>query len=93
MKKILCFWALISVSLGGFAEVPAQLLSITCVSCHGNDGQAIPDLKNLATNDIEKALLDFKYDRRFSTVMSRIAKGFDDAELKVIAQNFHRQGK
>ncbi len=54
-------------------------------SCSGCHGAAAPiagrDAKELAS-----ALLAFRSGARPSTVMGRIAKGFDDAELSSIAR-------
>jgi len=67
------------------------MLSITCNGCHGPDGKsvgAIPSIGGKAADYIEKALLDFRDDKRPSTVMQRHAKGYSDAEIKLMAEYF-----
>ncbi|WP_455208836.1 c-type cytochrome [Kaarinaea lacus] len=67
------------------------ILSITCNGCHGPDGKstgAIPSIGGKSADYIEKALLDFRDDKRPSTVMQRHAKGYSDAEIKLIAEYF-----
>lgn len=67
------------------------MLSITCAGCHGTDGKstgAIPSIAGKSADYIEKAMLDFKAEKRPSTVMSRHAKGYSDEEIKLIAEYF-----
>jgi len=69
----------------------SSMLSITCNGCHGPDGKstgAIPSIGGKSAEYIEKALLDFRDDKRPSTVMKRHAKGYSDAEIKLIAEYF-----
>ncbi len=86
MKKVLI------VSLGWMlcqhvlAEVSPQLISFSCRNCHASHKQGMPDLDLLSVVAIKQALLDFKYDKRQSTVMGRIAKGFSDSEIADVAQ-------
>jgi len=66
----------------------SAMLSITCAGCHGTDGHstgAIPSIAGMPAAYIEKAMLDFRDDKRASTVMGRHAKGYSDAEIKMIA--------
>lgn len=67
------------------------ILSITCNGCHGPDGKstgAIPAIGGKSAEYIEKAMLDFREGKRPSTVMQRHAKGYSDAEIKLIAEYF-----
>jgi sulfide dehydrogenase cytochrome subunit len=69
----------------------AAMLSITCAGCHGTDGRstgAIPGIADKSADYIEKAMLDFKAGKRPSTIMGRHAKGYSDAEIKLIAEYF-----
>ena len=59
-----------------------------CFSCHGTDGRspgAIPSLTNKNAQQAALVLKEFKSGARASTVMSRHAKGYTDAELEAIA--------
>jgi len=59
-----------------------------CAACHGPDGRSqgsIPAIDNLSTEDFIAALQAFRAGTRQGTVMTRIAKGVDDAELRAMA--------
>jgi sulfide dehydrogenase cytochrome subunit len=59
-----------------------------CAACHGSDGRsqgAIPAIDNLSPEDFIAALKAFRTDARQGTVMNRIAKGIDDAEISAMA--------
>jgi len=67
------------------------MLSITCAGCHGTDGRsqsAIPSIAGKDADYISKAMLEFRDEKRPSTVMSRHAKGYSDEEIKLIAEYF-----
>lgn len=90
---ILAVTGLVLVPLTSNAEPVTEgaILSITCNGCHGPDGKstgAIPSIGGKSADYIEKALLDFRDDKRPSTVMQRHAKGYSDAQIKLIAEYF-----
>ncbi|WP_455375336.1 c-type cytochrome [Kaarinaea lacus] len=67
------------------------MLSITCAGCHGTDGRsngAIPSIAGKSADYISQAMMDFRDDKRPSTVMMRHAKGYNDEEIKLIADYF-----
>ena len=67
------------------------MLSITCAGCHGPDGKStgtIPSIGGKSAEYIEKAMIEFRDDKRPSTVMMRHAKGYSDEEIKLIAEYF-----
>src|SRR5437773_670988 len=66
-------------------------LAHACVTCHGPDGRsegAIPSLITLSSADIIAALQAFRAETRQGTVMHRIAKGLDDADIIAVATYF-----
>lgn len=67
-------------------EVSPQLISFQCRNCHAAVSHPLPGLHALSSETISRALIDFKYDRRDSTVMGRLAKGFSDAEIHKLAE-------
>lgn len=69
------------------AELQAAVLAGGCAGCHGTDGN-LSGLSSRSDSVLERQLLNFKYERVNSTVMSRIAKGFTDDELGEIARYF-----
>ncbi|MGD8558474.1 MAG: cytochrome c [Gammaproteobacteria bacterium] len=88
----LCAFLLV-IPLSVFAEPvdKGAMLSITCNGCHGTDGKssgAIPSIAGKSADYIAKAMQDFKQEKRPSTVMNRHAKGYSDAEIKLIADYF-----
>jgi len=69
------------------------VLSLSCSSCHGTDGKSvgiIPPIYGRSAAYIENAMLAFKSGARYSTVMSRHAKGYTDDEIRLIAEYFGR---
>jgi cytochrome subunit of sulfide dehydrogenase len=73
--------------------VPARgaALAHACMTCHGPEGRsqgAIPSLTTLSSADIRTALQAFRAETRPSTVMHRIAKGLDDADITAVATYF-----
>jgi sulfide dehydrogenase cytochrome subunit len=78
----------------GVADVLAARgasLAHACAACHGPDGQsqgAIPSLNALSAADTIAALQAFRAATRRGTVMLRIAKGLDDADITAVATYF-----
>ena len=74
----------------------AVMLANPCAGCHGTDARStgeIPSLYNLKSDYIESAMLAFKSDKRPGTVMNRIAKGYTDSEIKIMASHFASANK
>ncbi|PPD34772.1 MAG: hypothetical protein CTY19_04060 [Methylomonas sp.] len=71
------------------AEFNPQSVVMNCLICHDSEKNSssgeVPDLAGLTSAELHQALLDFKYDRRFATLMPRIAKGYSDAEIQAVA--------
>ncbi|MFK7816560.1 MAG: cytochrome c [Gammaproteobacteria bacterium] len=92
----------------------AEMLSDTCLGCHGpagiSQGPATPTISGMSELYIIGAMLAYKYDNdedkvdeiieadieledveyfaRTSTVMNRIAKGYSESEIKMMAKHF-----
>ena len=67
-----------------------------CYSCHGTDGRSPGNIPSLTGKNTEQALLmlkEFKSGRLPSTVMTRHAKGYTDAELEAMANYIGTQLK
>jgi sulfide dehydrogenase cytochrome subunit len=78
------------------AEGPsATALAYTCAGCHGTDGSSAgPSSPSIAAMDAEvfvDAMQDYKADKRNSTIMNRIAKGYTDQQIAAMAEFFARQ--
>ena len=66
---------------------PAALLSASCTGCHTtqqDSDHAIPSLDGYSADDLRTALIAFREDDN-ATVMNRIARGYTDADIDVIA--------
>lgn len=71
------------------AEPDARAIALNCLTCHdtGVDAGAggIPGLDTFSPESLERALLNFKYDRKQATLMPRLVKGYSDDELRAVA--------
>lgn len=84
------------LSGAAFAATPsASMLGNTCVGCHGTNGSsngpATPSLAGISTEYFIDAMAAYKDGSRPSTIMTRIAKGYTDEEVKVMAPFFAEQ--
>lgn len=88
--------AVLGVALAATAHaqsVSPQLLSLSCVGCHGPSGHspgAMPSLYGRPAETVREMLIDFKNGRRPATIMDRIAKGFSDDEIAILAKEVAR---
>jgi cytochrome c553 len=80
-----------SIAAAETVSARGAALAHTCVTCHGPEGNsqgAIPSLTTLSSADIVTALQAFRAETRPGTVMHRIAKGLDDADITAVATYF-----
>ncbi|MCP4408341.1 MAG: c-type cytochrome [Gammaproteobacteria bacterium] len=78
-------------SQAALAGADGDTIAYTCNGCHGTDGVskgAAPSLKGMPADYHTKALKAFKAGSRPSTIMGRIAKGYDDKELEAVAKYY-----
>ena len=70
----------------------AAMLAGACAACHGpggiSAGPATPSIAGMTSEYLEISMQDYKSDARKSTVMNRIAKGYTDEEIKMLADYF-----
>jgi sulfide dehydrogenase cytochrome subunit len=70
----------------------AEALSLPCNGCHGPDGVSqgvgIPSIAGMNADYMTEAMVQFKEGRRSATIMTRIARGYKDYELRKIARYF-----
>ena len=75
-------------------EAKAALLAASCSGCHvrapTKDG--FPSIYGQPAAEIRDLLLSFRSGAREGTVMNRIAKGSDNAEIELLAHFFATQG-
>jgi sulfide dehydrogenase cytochrome subunit len=94
------------IIVGGFTllwihpslATPTSAISLanTCSACHGTDGNskgpATPIIAGLSAEYIKEAMKDYQTeDGRNSTIMSRIAKGYSQSEITLMADYFSQQ--
>lgn len=73
-----------------------EILALSCASCHGTDGKSVgilPGFHGKSASYLKTALMEFKNDERYSTVMGRHAKGYTDEEIELIAEYFGSLGQ
>ncbi len=101
MKNIKTLGAALFVSSLAFSSsgmaggASAEALSFTCAGCHGyngaSTGPATPSLAGMSQAYIEDAMKAFKAGERNSTIMVRIAKGYDDEDFTKMGEFFSKQ--
>ena len=81
----------------GLRVQDVAVLAASCANCHGPDGQStggMPQLRGLPADHLLARLQAFKAGTaKDATVMTRLAKGYDDEQLKALAQWFSKEGK
>jgi cytochrome c553 len=68
-----------------------ELLASNCVVCHGPNGESvshIPAINALNANEISDRMREFRDGKRAATIMDKIAKGYNDAQIDLIAEHF-----
>ncbi len=93
LTTALAFVALFGIAGGASAaELSASMLANTCNGCHGPDGTSVgpasPTIGGTNKEYMFEAMVAFRDGKRPSTIMQRIAKGYTDDELKLIAGYF-----
>lgn len=74
-----------------------SLIAGTCANCHGPDGKStggIPSLRGVNERHLLQRLQAFKAGTATdATVMTRLMKGYDDAQIQALAQWFSKEAK
>lgn len=74
------------------ATPTASMLADTCAGCHGTDGvstgPAGPTIAGKSAAYLSDVLKAYKEGTRHSTIMQRIAKGYTDEEIDLIAGHY-----
>lgn len=76
-----------------YDPVRGEMLSLSCVSCHGYEGKSeaiTPYIAGMGKAGMHQILLDYKYGKRTETMMQKHVKGFSDEELEQIAYYFSK---
>ena len=73
------------------ADYKSAILANPCAGCHGTDGASpgpIPPINSMPGSYISSAMKDYKSGKRKGTVMNRIARGYTDEEIDLMAKHF-----
>jgi sulfide dehydrogenase cytochrome subunit len=83
---ILCGLALASHHGAQAAPPPGQLLASQCAQCHGTNGNGpgFDEVAGKSASELLKDLLEMKR-RPVEGIMDRQARGYTDAQIKLIA--------
>ena len=78
------------------ALLPLRSLAATCAQCHGTagrppEGSLVPPLAGLAEAYTIEQMAAFKTGNRPATVMTQLAKGFSEAQVRRLAAYFAAQ--
>lgn len=97
-------WLAVLLALPGLAWAAADaapglqdvsVLAGTCANCHRPDGRTggdIPALRGQPASRLLQRMQSFKAGTALdATVMTRLMKGYDDAQIQALAQWFGRQ--
>ncbi len=97
-KKYRAIKAALLIGCAGFAPMAfagasAQMLANNCVGCHGPDGNSVgpasPSIAGMDKGNFVDIMKSYKEEGgRYSTIMGRISKGFDDSEIELLAGYF-----
>lgn len=84
-----------SMAAPSWADPATEVLAGGCANCHGPGGRSpgpIPSIAGVPAAVLEAQLLAFRADQvPGTTVMTRLTKGFSEAELKILAAWFAGQ--
>ncbi|MEM9103069.1 MAG: cytochrome C [Pseudomonadota bacterium] len=71
---------------------PGKALIAACSGCHhASNALHLPSLINLSSDVMREKLMAYKYDQITGTLMNRIAKGYTDEEIALIALTYSMQ--
>lgn len=97
-KILIPFFILLSSMMSAtiMAAIPeASMLANTCAGCHGTNGSSVgpasPTIAGISVEYFIETMEAYKKAERPSTIMSRIAKGYTDEEIKRMATFFSKQ--
>lgn len=94
MTRLLPLLLALVLPAAGASEAPttAQVLAASCSGCHSDNEDTLPRLDSITPAQLEATLLAFKSGARAGTLMDRIAKGFSDDDIRVLAAVLGKPG-
>ncbi len=83
------------VTAQGTKGATGELLASTCAGCHGQDGNsegpAIPSIAGISVPYFINTMEQYRNGERNSTIMNRVALGYDPSEVQAMAFYFSQQ--
>ncbi|HLF97188.1 MAG TPA: hypothetical protein VI457_08605 [Methylococcaceae bacterium] len=73
---------------------PGLSMALACAGCHGTDGHSrsgIPSIAARPPGEFADLMRGFRDGRRPATVMDRIARGYDDRDIALLAAYFAKR--
>jgi cytochrome c553 len=91
MKRLILAGAgLLACGVAASAQaLDARVLAMSCLNCHGPGGASpgeIPKINGKTETSLKMTMIDFRDGKRAATVMTRLMKGYTDAEIEAIAK-------
>jgi cytochrome c553 len=83
--------ALSLTALPALAEGDGPLLAQACAGCHGQAGAGqgpVPAIAGIGRDDFLALWAEFRAGTRAATIMTRIARGYTEAEVAALAEYF-----
>ncbi len=76
-------------------DINTLMLVNTCVGCHGPNGSSLgpatPSIAGMSKFAFIQAMQEAKNNERPTTIMGRIARGYTDQEIEMMADFFSKQ--
>lgn len=84
----------LTLSVAAHADL-GSMLGNTCAGCHGlqgaSAGETMPSIAGLPRDFINMAMKEFRDGTRGSTIMGRVAKGYNDQQIAAMSDFFAKQ--
>lgn len=94
LTALVLFSGLMASASAFAADLDKNIVSAPCAGCHGTGGVSAGDapiIAGLPRHYLLDTMMNYKRDRRYGTVMNRIAKGYDAGQMADIADYFSNQ--
>jgi cytochrome c553 len=69
----------------------AAMLALACAGCHSAQSAAMVNLDGYGSDSLRQALLQYRAESGESTVMHRLARGYSDADIDLLAAHFDQE--
>jgi sulfide dehydrogenase cytochrome subunit len=93
---VLAMVSMIAAPLQAADEFTGRTIGSACFACHGAAGASKssipPIIIGVPAAYIVRQMQDFRDDKRYSTIMGRIARGYTDEEIVAVAEYISSQG-